>query len=106
MRKGLEHLSYEKKLRQLGLLRLEKTTLQKVKKIEPSKWSIDGTRGHGHKLKYRKFHIKIRNDIFILRVIKHWHGLHERGCGLSPSLEILKSCLDTALRNLLQMTLL
>lgn len=66
MRKGLEHLSYEKKLRQLGLLRLEKTTLEKVKKIEPSKWSIDGTRGHGHKLKYRKFHIKIRNYIFIL----------------------------------------
>lgn len=74
-RKSLEHLSCEKKLRELGLLSLEKKMLEKVKKIEPSKWFSDRRRGHGHKLKHRKLFLKIRNDIFILRMIKHWHGL-------------------------------
>lgn len=53
------------------------------------------TRGHGHKLIYRKFCLNIRKNIFTLRVVKCWHSL-PREVVDSPSLEILKSCLDTA----------
>jgi len=33
--------------------------------------SSDRTRCNGHKLKYRKFHLKIRKKLFTLRLVKH-----------------------------------
>jgi len=61
------------------------------------------TRGKGHILKYRKFHWNTRKNFFTVKVVKQWHRLL-RDCGV-PSLEVLKSCLDMVLGNLLWVTL-
>ena len=90
MMKGLEHLSHEERLREVGLFSLEKRRLRgifiKIHKylkggneedtarlfsVVPS----DRTRGNGHNLKHGTFPLKIRKHSVTVRVTEHWHRL-------------------------------
>jgi len=114
MIRGLEHLSHEERLRELGLFILEKRRLQgdliaafqylkgackKDRERLFTKACSDRTRGKGFKLKECKFTLDKTKKFFTLRVVRHWNRL-PREVVDAPSLEAFKAKLNVALSNL------
>jgi len=114
MIRGMEHLCYEERLRELGLLSLEtrrlqgdlRTAFQYLKGAYRkdgdklfSRACCDRTWGNGFKLKEGRFRLDIRMKFFTMRVVKHWNRLPREAADAS-SLETFKVRLDRALSNL------
>ncbi|KAK4824143.1 hypothetical protein QYF61_011221 [Mycteria americana] len=114
MIRGLEHLSREDTLTELGLFSLEKRWLQgdltaafqylkraykKAGEVLFIRACSDRTRGNGFKLKEGRFRLDIRKKFFAMRVVKYWNRL-PREVVDAPSLAVFKVKLDGALSNL------
>ena len=112
--RGLAHLSYEERLRELGLLSLEKRRLQGelivafqylkgAYKLEGERLflRVDSgrTRRNGLKLRQGWFRLDIRRKFFTQRVVMHWNRLPKEVVD-APSLDAFKARLDVALGSL------
>ncbi|KGL90059.1 hypothetical protein N301_03966, partial [Charadrius vociferus] len=114
MLQGLEHLSYEERLRELGLFSLEKRRLQgdlivafqylkgaykRAGEVLFNRICSDRVRENSFKLEEGGFRLDIRKKFFTLRAVRHWNRL-PREVVEAPSLEVFKARLDVALGNL------
>ncbi|KAK4831186.1 hypothetical protein QYF61_015918 [Mycteria americana] len=115
MIRGLEHLPYEDRLRELGLFSLEKrrhwgdifAAFQYLKGAYRKDGEglfitecSDRTRVNGFKLKEGRFTLDIRKKFFTMRVVRHWNRFPREVVDVT-SLEAFKARLDEALSNLI-----
>ncbi|PKU34267.1 hypothetical protein llap_15428 [Limosa lapponica baueri] len=114
MIRGLEHLSYEDRLRELGLFSLEKRRLwgDLIAAFQYLKGAYrragegffvrkrsDRTWGNSFKLEEGRFRLDTRKKFFPVKVVRQWNRL-PREVVDAPSLEVFKTRLDGALSNL------
>ena len=114
MLRGLEHLPYKDRLRELSLFSLEKRRpqgdliaafqyLKGAYKQEGSQLFTrvdDGrTRGNSFKSRERRFRLDVRGKFFTMRVVRCWSRLLREVVDV-PSLEVFKARLDGALGSL------
>ncbi|GAB0178455.1 hypothetical protein GRJ2_000310800 [Grus japonensis] len=103
--RGLEQLSYEDRLRELGLFSLEKRRLhedltaafQYLKEAYRKageglfiRECSDRTRGNGFKLKEGRLRLDIRKKSFMMRLVSHWNRLPREAVD-APSLDMFKA---------------
>ena len=113
MMQGLEHLSYEERLRELGLFRMEKRKLQGdlIAAFQylkgPYKKAAEGLftrtcsdRGNGFKLKEGRFRSARKKKFFTLRVVRHWNRLLREDVDV-PCLKDFKARMDGGFSNLI-----
>jgi len=114
MVRGLEHLSYRERLRELGLFSLDKrrlrgdllAALQYLKGAYKedgegpfTRACSDRTRDNGSKLKEGRFRLYVRKKILTLKVVRPWIRL-PRAVVDASCLAVFKARLDGALSNL------
>ena len=115
MIRGMEHLCYEERLRELGLFSLEKRRLRRdliaafqylkrpYKKAGEgllTRAYTDSTRGNGFKLREGRYGLDTRKKCFTMNVVRPWTRW-PREVVEAPSLEEFKARLDGALINLI-----